>query len=391
MSMTIIATLTCVYSWYRVLPNHLRHLGASEAQVGLAFMILAQAHRIPQILGGLLADRVGRKRTLVTATFLMAPMYALTGLMSTWSGVLLALGACWLCGAILGPSLTTIVADSVPEEKRGRAIGMLDTCAMAAVCVGPWVGGRILEAIGDFRTTMTILLLLTAGVYIVVATLRGIFLVETHSCRDRFTLQEARLNSLWLLGILGILICATAFLSTDGPFFALYAQDVIHLGESRINDAAFLGGLAGLLAAIIGGRLVDRIGTQRVLVVSFVSLSLLLLPFAWAWATRRTLLPGTGYALYVALFAPAEVFSIAYQKLLTSSAPRKHRALHVGLIGTVTGVFAAVANLAGGALYQGQGPAAPFALGALCATTGTVMAIVLWRKTRGDGRVLQQA
>ncbi len=385
MSGTILATITCIYSWYRVLPSHFRGLGATEAQVGLAFMILAMMNRIPQILGGFLADRFGRKRILVAATFLMAPMYALTALTTTWTQALFALGLCWFFSALLGPSITTIVADSVPEDRRGRAIGTVETCVMVAVCAGPWVGGRIIDAVGDFRKAMPLMLAGTAAVYVAVGTIRGLFLVETHASREGFDRRGARLGSLWLIAIVATLCAAAFFLSTDGPFFALYAKDVIHLHESGINDMAFFGGLAALAMALVGGRIVDRIGSARALVAAFAAISVLLSPFAWAWWHRTPLsatAPGLDYLLVVLVFAPGELFSIAYQKLLTSSAPKGHRALHVGLVATATGIFASVANLVGGRLYGAQGPSAPFALGAACAALGTLLAAALWWKSR---------
>ena len=88
MSFSVLLTITAIFSWYRVLANLLRDLGAD---VGLAFMILTLANRLPSVLGGLLADRVGRKRMLVIGTVLMAPMYAVAAFMHSWTGILVAL------------------------------------------------------------------------------------------------------------------------------------------------------------------------------------------------------------------------------------------------------------------------------------------------------------
>lgn len=385
MSFTVLATITCIFAWHRVLPNHLRHLGATDAQVGLAFTILALANRLPSVFGGWIADRFGRKSVLVVCTFLMAPMYALTGFMTTWTGAILALGLCWFFGSFLGPSITTIVADSVPEERRGRALGIMETFIMAAVCAGPWIGGRVIEATGSFGSAMRLMLVVTAGVYVLVALARWEFLIETHTERKRVSFRSVRLKPVWLLLVVGVVVYATYFLSTEGPFFALYAKDEIRLSESAINDAAFLGGLAAIAAAMVGGALSDRVGAPRVLAGTFAAMFAMLAPFAWAWwkgVSLAKVAPGLDLALYVLIFAPGEIFTIAFYKLLTSSAPKEHRALTVGLAGTVTGLFASAANLIGGRAYGSQGPSAPFALGAACAAVGTILALLLWWRTR---------
>ena len=61
------------FSWYPILPLHLRHLGATDAQVGLAYTLMQLGYQGMQILGGLLADRFGRKRVIVWPTFVYLP------------------------------------------------------------------------------------------------------------------------------------------------------------------------------------------------------------------------------------------------------------------------------------------------------------------------------
>ncbi len=385
MSGTVLLTLTAVFAWNRVLPNHLRQLGADEAQVGLAFMILALAHRLPSVFGGLIADRLGRKRILVLATFLMAPMYLLAGFMHSWTGVLAALTVAWFFSSFQGPAIITIVAEAVPEEKRGRAIGTLETFIMVAVCLGPWLGARVIDLAGGLRNAMMILFVATFFIYLLVGTIRGIGLVETRHTVERGSFRWVGWTSYGLLVFVGVTVYAVFFLSTDGPFFPMYAKDVIRLSDSGVADTAFLGGLAAVAAAMVGGWFTDRFGPPRVLLGCFVALFLTLVPFAWSWWKGLPIsrfAPGLDLALYVVWFVPGEIFTVAFHKQLTSSAPKSQRALYVGLMGTATGVFASLANLIGGKLYLHQGPAAPFGLGAACAALGIGIALLLWKRTR---------
>ncbi len=87
------------FSWYPILPLHLRDLGATNAQVGLAYTLMQLGYQGMQLVGGLLADRFGRKRVIVWPTFAYLPLYLLAatthnwGLLVTW----LVVAATWGC------------------------------------------------------------------------------------------------------------------------------------------------------------------------------------------------------------------------------------------------------------------------------------------------------
>jgi MFS family permease len=78
------------FSWYPILPLHLRDLGATDAQVGLTYTLMQLGYQGMQLLGGLLADRFGRKRVIVWPTFAYLPLYLLAAAMDHW-GLLVAL------------------------------------------------------------------------------------------------------------------------------------------------------------------------------------------------------------------------------------------------------------------------------------------------------------
>jgi len=77
LSGTVFLFAAAWFSWYPILPLHLRHLGATDAQVGLAYTLMQLGYHGMQLLGGLLADRFGRKRVIVWPTFAYLPLYLL--------------------------------------------------------------------------------------------------------------------------------------------------------------------------------------------------------------------------------------------------------------------------------------------------------------------------
>jgi MFS family permease len=67
LSGTVFLFVGAWFSWYPILPLHLRDLGATDAQVGLAYTLMQLGYQGMQLLGGLLADVRDGKVTLKSA------------------------------------------------------------------------------------------------------------------------------------------------------------------------------------------------------------------------------------------------------------------------------------------------------------------------------------
>ncbi|WP_245627539.1 MDR family MFS transporter [Actinomadura oligospora] len=98
--------------------------GLSLAQAGAVMTVLGAGSLGGQFLGGLLADRIGRRRTLLLSTFgtgaaMLALGYA--------QGILALVAAAALLGLLIDmfrPASQAMVADIVPADDRARAFGL---------------------------------------------------------------------------------------------------------------------------------------------------------------------------------------------------------------------------------------------------------------------------
>lgn len=394
LSGTIIFTLTGIFGWHRVLPLYLRELHAADGQIAVGYLLLAFANRIPQLFGGWLADRVGRKRIVVVITALMGCCYAAIGLATSWPAVFALIALCWILGGLQWPALLSLVADSVPESRRGRAVGALETASMFGWVAGPLLGTMILDRTRLMDGGWTLLLFLCAGFYFVAAVARGLFLFETVSAGSEGSLLSKLGGVDWRIlafPLAAAILAVSAFtLSVDGPFQSFYLSDVNRMTEARVNEVNFYGGIVALTSAMLAGWISDRLGSIRVIQGSFAAAALLLLPFALPADLVLGAHPWIAVASIVALFAPLETFTVAYHKLVTSVSPPGSRALYIGVAGLATGLTVPWVNPMGEWVYRADSThRAPFAAAFAISVLGLAVSLAAARWRRRAAPVLE--
>lgn len=363
---TIFVAVSSIYSWLRVAPVYMREsLGATNETVGLAFMIMALGFRGMQVVGGWMADRIGRKTMLVGGTLGMAPFYWLAGEATHWTTFVAALFACWTIGSMQWPSFLAMITESAEPGRRARALGWLEFCGIGGIVVGLGAGWWLLKP--EVGLKVPDLLHAAAVVYVFVGTARLLLLRETRGLPDGA--PEPRQGGIVLALVVGVAGMAAYFLTWDGPFPAMYLHDVFNLQESAINENMVACGLAAMATSLISGALLDRFGPARVMAAAFA----LWIPAIVAWFR----LEFGGYFLLIALLVPVEMFYLAFMRLSTSVGGAGRRGLFVGLFGTVSSVLASAALWWGGDLYAEFGFAGPMTLAGAACGGGLVLALVM--------------
>lgn len=383
---TICFTLSGIFSWYKVLPVCFREMGASKADVGLAFMLITFSYRGPQVIGGLLADRFSRRAITVVGTLLMAPFYAAAALMTTWQGMLACLCAVWVIGALQWPALLSLLTESTPPQRRGRAIGWLDFCSILGFIVGPVWGAAILSMPGgDVRH----LLLITAGLYVAMGVAR-LFLLRNVASREEEIVSTgpARGPVIFVALLMAMAGFVAYYLLWDGPFGSMYLQDVYGLSKPDINVNAAIAGALAMAAALLGGALVDRIGPYRFITITFAAMAACTVPFLFGelGPTSSRFPYGAGYALVAAASFPVEAYLLSYQRIITSIGPARRRSLFVGLFGSAVGLIAGGVNYVAGHMYERHGFDGPMALATVGCAVGAILAVVIGVMIRDNRR-----
>jgi MFS family permease len=186
-----------------------RERGFSPSAAGRVLALYGLGMTVAGPLGGLLADRIGRRTTMVVALVLGAVAVGNLGVVRT--PTLLAAFAFFsaAAGDVYRPAMSAAVADVVPPEDRHRAYGLVYWAVNLALSVGLFLGGLVAEK------SIAGLFLADAGSSMVAA---AIILMRVPETRPAHVVHEPALRGM-----------ARAF--SDGPFVSFI---VLHLAALTV-------------------------------------------------------------------------------------------------------------------------------------------------------------
>ncbi len=368
LSLTVLFVLIAFFSWFPILPIYLQELGANDFQVGFSYTLIALSFTLMQFLGGILSDHFGRKLLIIIPSFIFPLLYFLAGSASHWVTLILFLAIANSLSALQLPSFYSMIAESVPKNKRGMAYSGFELFAILGITLGPAIGMVLIP-----RVEMKYLFYLTSLTTFLCALARILWLKETHHYRTKINKIDSfkkLFNKKMLLIILAISSLFLLFnLTTHGPFISLYANEVMNLDKSKINLLFALGGFAAVIYSLWGGKIIDKWGSKKVLLCSASGLGI----FIILWSLSSPIWPA------IVLFAILYIFSqschIAYGSFLADITHRQSRGLVIGFIGTCTGLIGSIGPSLGGYLKFQFGPSSPFWAGLIFALITSLLLI----------------
>jgi MFS family permease len=271
------------------LPLYVEHLGVSDQAAivqwsGVAFGATFFSAALTAPLWGRLGDRYGRKLMLIRASLGMAIAMSLIGLAENiWQLVGLRLLAGLLGGYASGA--TILVATQTPRDRTGWALGMLSSGIMAGNLAGPLIGGFLPPLIG-IRNTFFL-----AGGVIFITFLATLFMMK-EAPRPRRPLGETRppaiapwqtiSNKAPVITML-VVACLVMFsIMSIEPIITVYLTQ-LHTENVTLMAGLVMSAtaLASILSASRIGRLADRIGHWKVVMVCLAAAAVTLVPQAF--------------------------------------------------------------------------------------------------------------
>ena len=365
------------------LPLYVAELGvATRGSVafwsGMVFSAQAVTMMVSSPIWGAVADRYGRKPMLVRATLGGAVMVVLMGFaQSAEQLVLIRIVQGMLTGVVSATS--ALVAATVPKEKSGESLGLIQTGIWVGVAVGPLIGGLVSVALG-YRASFWI-----TGGALALAGVAVIFWVredfEPLPVQKRVNFWEGYkklLRAPDMASLYSVSFLQSLGRSVTMPIMAFFFVELL----SSSDGAVVMTGLSmgakaavGSVSAIYLGKLSDRIGHEKVLTAGAVIAVLVYLPQAFVANVWQLLF------LQALTGVSAGAIMPATSALLNMRTPQGAHGTTFGLGNSVSSGGRIVAPILGAAVYPLIGMRGVFALNTLVYVVLVLVALYIWRKS----------
>jgi len=259
-------------------PQLMRTLGITPAQFGWIVSSYTIAAGIAAILASSIMDRFGRKAAFLTlyAGFLVGTLFC--GLARGYYALLSARVITGMFGGILGGMALAIIGDVFPEERRGRATGVLMSAFAVASAFGVPTGIYFGNTLG-WNAPFLILAALGAPVFFVSLLAMPALRDHLHAVepvhpfvqifetfRHANHLRAFALTLTLMMGSFSVI-----------PFISIYLVANVGVTEMKLTAIFITGGLLTVVGAPVIGRLADQYGKLLIYrIVATISMVLML-------------------------------------------------------------------------------------------------------------------
>jgi len=409
------------------LPALGRDLGVLTGDLAWVFTLYLLVSVVSIAIASTLADRYGRRPVYLGCIALFA-VGSIVAIVAPNYGVFLFARALQALGAGgIFPVATAAIADVVPSERRGAALGMVAATWGLAAVIGPLVGGIVTHFV-SWRWIFVFNIPLAVVVFVLARTTvsaiaprrrealdgAGLFLL----CLGLLGVMDGLIASRPLVGIFGALALAGFVfwervaahpvvpleLFTNPQLAKTYALEIVigilegslffiptvlvgaqDMSYAAAGFVAALGALTFVVVIPASGRALDRIGSRDVLLVGTVLTEIGLAIFALGFSSLAAALA----SMVVAGAGFGALLGAPTRYIVTNETPERMRATAVGLlsqcliVGQILG-----SSLAGGLIASAHSEFLGFrhAYLAFCAAAFVALVLVTFLKPRRNER-----
>lgn len=312
--------LVAVGSLLPVLPRYVRGpLDDGNIAVGIVIGAYAVSGLLLRPVAGRLADRWGRKPTLIAGTVLLAVSGAFNLASLGLAGLIVARLVLGAGEGALYTAGSAWIVDIAPLARRGRVLGLYGLAVWGGLSVGPLAGELVLDA-GGYTAVWILAAALPLLGGLVATRVTDPFRPQTHAEPHPLIAPEA-------VGPGAAIALASAGYAALAAFVVLHLE-ARGIGDGAIVFAAFAASL--VLARLIAGDLPDRLGPARVAIVTVLVEAAGLLAIGFA------------HSLVVALLgamAMGAAFSLLNPALMLIAVGRVSESARGAAMGTYTAFF----------------------------------------------------
>ena len=331
-------------------PDFIRELNINTHQFGLLLSSYTFAAAIAGVLATYFIDRFERRVLLLSlyACFIVATL--LCALAPDYYSLFIARAFAGAFGGILGSLVQTIVADSIPFERRGKALGIVMSAFSISTVAGVPLSLFLANNISSLGWRAPFIFIALISSVIMCLAYRNIPRIVGHLGQIH---EGSRLSQIWnvfaahqhlRVFIFMALIMMTGF--SVIPYIALYLTSNVGISNAYIPLIYLCGGIATLMSSRWIGHLADRHGKVKIFkILAIASLIPLLV------TTNLVPVP-----LWVVLLNSTAFFVLISGRMIPAMAiasqmvEAKIRGTFMSLIGSVQMLASGLASVIAGAV-----------------------------------------
>lgn len=224
------------------------------------------------------AAHVPRKTLLLSSLAIFVIANLATAVAPSFTIAMFARVVAGLGAAMFAPTATGAAATMVPPERRGFALSVVIAGLTGATALGSPIG-TVIGGLGDWRWTMAFVSALAA------ASALGVWTMLSHIALPPKLSLKQRIAPASDPRIAFTLACTLLYMTgqfTIYTYFTVVFDRV--LGDNTLLTGALLvlWGVSGTVCNLVAGRLVDKVGNRKVILVMLIVLAAILASLPWS-------------------------------------------------------------------------------------------------------------
>jgi MFS family permease len=335
------------------------------ALVGVIILVGGLCAAVSQTVGGVLSDRLGRRRLLLAALGISVVLYSGLSVLIGFSAPIWAIAITYIAGRsvlmTIQPTVSAMVADLSPEKRLTEAYGLMRVGGNVGWAAGPALGGYLATFV-SYGWLFGVAAVATALAFCLVLLLvRETYQGEGDRADFRSVLSVAANRT--FVAFVGLSLLVFLGMAHLGSTLSVFTVDRLGFSTAQYGLLLTVNGLIVVLFQYPVARGIDWLGKARSLILGGVLYGLGYLCFGW--------IVSYGWALgAIAVVTAGEiVFAPTTLSVVSDLSPRGWRGRYMGFYGLSQTMGISLGPLLGGVLLDAFPYDPPFIWGTIAAVS----------------------
>jgi len=282
------------------LPEYLSSMGGAEYK-GLIIALFTLTAGISRPFSGRLTDTMGRVPVMATGSIVCFVCGFLYPVLSTVSGFLFLRLLHGFSTGFKPTATAAYVADIIPRERWGEALGLHGLCFSTGMAIGPAIGSSI-----KLYFSMNILFY-ASSLFALLSILILLNMKETLKDKERFRFSILKISRKDIIAVEVLPAAIVTFLSyiAYGAILTLIPDWSQHMGIENKGLFFMVYTIASLVIRFIAGKASDQYGRIRVINIGLVLLFVSLAVIGFADTFTGLMIGASIYGIATGILSPA--------------------------------------------------------------------------------------